>query len=176
MKKLILLFVLCSSGFLCQIATAQISFKINIGLQPAWGPVGYDHVEYYYLPEIETYYYVPTHEYVYLERDRWVTRSYLPLRYRNFDVYRTRKVVINEPRPYMHHKNYKIKYAKWDGRSDQHLIRDSHESKYLEIKDHPEHSKWKGNYNDKGQDQYNKREKENNKGQYKKQKKDKGRD
>jgi hypothetical protein len=75
MKRLILLILLCSSGLLCQTTTAQISFKINIGLQPIWGPVGYDHVEYYYLPEIETYYYVPTRQYTYMERGRWVTTS-----------------------------------------------------------------------------------------------------
>lgn len=165
MKRLILLILLCSSGLLCQTTTAQISFKINIGLQPIWGPVGYDHVEYYYLPEIETYYYVPTRQYTYMERGRWVTTSSLPMRYRNFDVYKARKVVINEPKPYMHHNNYKMKYAKSNDRSHQQLIRDSRDSKYFEIKDHPEHSKWKGNQNDKRQDMNNKREDQNNKGQ-----------
>ena len=165
MKKVILIILLCASGMMCQTTSAQISFKINIGLQPIWGPVGYEHVEYYYLPDIESYYYVPTHMYVYMERGRWITKSYLPIRYRNYDVYKGRKVVINEPRPYMHHNNYKIKYAKSYGHYNQQLIRDSHESKYLEIKDHPEHSKWKGNQNNKREDQYNKREDQNNKGQ-----------
>lgn len=170
MKKLILIIALCTSGLMCQTASAQISFRINIGSQPIWGPVGYDHVEYYYLPEIESYYYVPTRMYFYLERGRWVSRSYLPVRYRNFDVYKSRKVVINETRPYMHHNNYKIKYAKSNVRYNQQSIRDSHESKYLENKNHPEHSKWKGNQNNNRQDQNNKGQKQDNKGQKQNQK------
>ena len=40
------------SGFAFQIVSAQVKvgFSVNIGTQPEWGPVGYDHVEYYYLP------------------------------------------------------------------------------------------------------------------------------
>lgn len=40
-------------------AKAQVSLNINIGSQPVWGPTGYDHVDYYYFPDIDAYYYVP---------------------------------------------------------------------------------------------------------------------
>lgn len=67
MRKLILLIVLCTCGLFSQPTTAQVSFRANISIQPIWGPVGYDHVEYYYLPEVEAYYYVPTHMYFFME-------------------------------------------------------------------------------------------------------------
>jgi hypothetical protein len=58
-------------------------------------------------------------------------------------MYNTRKVVVNEPKPYLHHQDYRAKYASSNERSNQQSIRDSHESKYFENKNHPEHSKWK---------------------------------
>ena len=143
MKKLILLFALCTGGLLCETTFAQVTFRVNIATQPIWGPVGYDHVEYYYLPDIDAYYYVPSHKYIYMENNRWITRSNLPSRYRGQDMYNTRKVVVNEPKPYLHHQDYRAKYASSNERSNQQSIRDSHESRYFENKNHPEHSKWK---------------------------------
>ena len=143
MKKLILLFVLCTSGLLCSTTSAQVTFRVNIGSQPIWGPVGYDHVEYYYLPEIEAYYYVPSRQFTFMENGRWLTRSSLPARYRNFDMYNARKVVVNEPKPYLHHNDYKVKYVSSNVHSNQQAIRDSRDSRYFVNKNHPEHSKWK---------------------------------
>jgi hypothetical protein len=143
MKKLILLFALYTSGLLCVTTFAQVTFRVNIATQPIWGPAGYDHVEYYYLPDIEAYYYVPRHKFIYEENGRWISRSNLPPRYRGHDLYNTRKVVINEPKPYLRHQDYRAKYASWNERSNQQSIRDSHEPRYFENKNHPEHSKWK---------------------------------
>jgi hypothetical protein len=60
MKKIILIVTLLLSGFIFTTATAQIRvrFNVNIASQPVWGPVGYDHAEYYYLPDIDMFYYV----------------------------------------------------------------------------------------------------------------------
>ena len=71
--------------------TAQLTagLNFNIGNQPAWGPTGYDHVDYYYLPDIETYYNVPEHRYYYYEGGRWIGRSQLPPRFHDYDVYRS---------------------------------------------------------------------------------------
>jgi len=143
MKKLIILFVLCTSGLFCQTTTAQVSFRINLGSQPMWGPVGYDHVEYYYLPDIEAYYYVPSHKYIYMENDHWITRSYLPRRYGDYDLYNSRKIVINDARPYLRHNDYRTRYSSSNEQSNQQSIRDSHEGRYFENRNHPEHSKWK---------------------------------
>lgn len=148
MKKLILFTVLCASGLLYQTSFAQGKLNVNIAIQPIWGPVGYDHVEYYYLPEIQTYYNVPLHQFTYQMGNHWMTTSTLPSRYKNFNLYNTRKVVINEPKPFMHHNEYLKRYKSNDRHSNQQIIRDSHDSRYFVIKDHPEHSKWKGDKKD----------------------------
>jgi len=136
---LIIGFVLMPAPVMGQV---RVGLNVNISNQPAWGPVGYEHVEYYYLPDIEVYYYVPTHTYWYFEGGRWVGRNQLPGRYRDFDLYHSYKVVVNEREPYRHHARYRDTYALYRGRRDQDLIRDSHEPRYFASKEHPEHGKW----------------------------------
>src|ERR1700722_15363691 len=101
MKRYIILSAVLLSIFLGNKTFAQVSLQVNIGLQPVWGPVGYDHVEYYYMPDIDAYYYVPGHQYIYFEGGRWVFAAALPPRL-NYDVYKGYKVVINDPKPYLH--------------------------------------------------------------------------
>ena len=144
MKKLALC-ALLAGGFFVHSASAQVkvNLDINIGTQPVWGPTGYDHAEYYYLPEYDAYYDVPGHRYCYWEGGRQVFGPSLPPRY-HADLYKTYKVVINERDPWAHHDEHIHKYADYRKRHDQAVIRDSHEEKYWEVKDHPEHNKWKG--------------------------------
>ena len=33
-----------------------------------WGPGGYDHVDYYYMPDIDAFYKVPTRQFYYFDR------------------------------------------------------------------------------------------------------------
>ena len=80
-------------------AQLSISFGFNLDRQPVWGPTGYDHVEFYYLPDIGVYYNVPQRRYYYNERGRWIYSSRLPSRYRGFDLYNSYKVVLNERAP-----------------------------------------------------------------------------
>lgn len=103
--------LVASATVIYQPAKAQVSLQINIGSQPNWGPRGYDYVDYYYLPEVESYYHVPTRQFVYLERNRWVHRKSLPKHYRNYDLHHGRKVVINQPRPYLQHRVYQSNYS-----------------------------------------------------------------
>jgi hypothetical protein len=149
MKKFIVLFIFVMSAFAYRSA-AQVSVNINIGSQPVWGPPGYDYAEYYYLPDIDAYYYVPQRQFIYLEGNHWIFAAGLPPRYRDFDLYHSYKVVINEPRPYLHHEIYRERYAPYRGRRDQEIIRDRHEEKYWRIKEHPDHDKWKENGHDNG--------------------------
>lgn len=123
---------------------AQISARINfnVGTQPVWGPTGYDRVEYYYLPDIEAYYNVPQQRFYYYEGGRWIGRSRLPSRYRNYDFYHSYKVVVNERQPYRHHSTYRDQYSSYKDRHDQPLIRDSRDSRYFVNKNHPEHNNW----------------------------------
>ncbi len=154
MKKTIFILTILVSGFSFQAATAQLRVNVNIGAQPIWGPVGYDYAEYYYMPDIDTYYYVPGHKYVYLESGRWLFSTSVPSRYRSYDFYNGYKVVINEPTPYRNAVMYRTKYASYKGRHGQENIRNSNDSKYFVIRNHPQHSKFKkgneGNNGNKG--------------------------
>lgn len=110
MKKFILLAALGIAAASYQPAKAQVNVSINIGSQPQWGPRGYNYVDYYYLPEVQSYYHVPTRRFVYLERNKWVHRRALPSRYRHYDLYHGQKIVINKPRPYLEHHIYQTNY------------------------------------------------------------------
>ena len=96
-------------------AKTQISLHVAIGTPPQWGPSGYTDVRYYYLPDVEAYYDVPSSKFIYFNGVSWVHRSYLPVRYKNYDLYRGYKVVMTDYRgnsPYAHFKEHKSKYAK----------------------------------------------------------------
>ncbi|GAA0529780.1 hypothetical protein [Chitinophaga japonensis] len=145
MKRFIILAMLVTGSIAFSAANAQVrvNLNVNIGSQPVWGPVGYDHAEYYYLPDIDAYYYIPGRQFIYLSGSRWIRASALPARYRSYDLYRGYKVVINEPEPWRHADVYRVKYAGYKGRHDQVVIRDSRDSRYYVIKDHPQHKHWK---------------------------------
>ena len=133
MKKILvcLVFITCATATFKK-ADAQIRFNlnVNIGSQPTWGPVGYDHVDYYYLPDIEAYYYVPRHQFIYMSGGRWVFSSSLPPQYRNYDLYSGYKVVMNEPRPYMHFDRDRDRYSRYRGNHSQANIQNSDDRKY----------------------------------------------
>lgn len=136
MKKLILMAFLGTTILLNTNVSAQIN--INISVQPLWGPIGYDKVENYYLPDIETYYSVPTKQFTYLNNGKWVTTTTLPSRYSNYNLYNGYKVVVNGDRPYLNYKKDKVKYVKyknWGGK--QLIIKNSNDKKYYIVKGHP---------------------------------------
>ncbi len=125
MKKLMfMLMVIAGTSFATKVHS-QIRVSVNIGIQPEWGPSGYDHAEYYYLPDIDVYYYVPRHQFIYLEGNNWIFAASLPSRYRHFDLYRGYKVVINDPYPYRRPGYYRSRYSGFRGRHDQDIIRDN---------------------------------------------------
>lgn len=134
--------VIVAGSFLYSNAQLSVHLNANIGVQPAWAPVGYDRADYYYIPDIETYYSVSRRRYVYQRGNRWIFSSSLPPRYRNFDIYHAHKVVINEPDPYFHHEENRRRYAEFRGRHDQEIIRESNDAKYYENRYHPKHREW----------------------------------
>jgi hypothetical protein len=145
MKKIAV--VICFMlGGLVYSASAQVKINVNIGSQPVWGPEGYDYAEYYYLPDVDAYYYVPQRQFVYLNGNKWVFARSLPPSY-NYDLYRGYKVVVNEPKPYLRPAIYREKYGKYKGwYGKQTVIRDSHNEKYYVVKGHPKNvNKNKGN-------------------------------
>jgi hypothetical protein len=133
-------------------AQVGLQFNFNVDRQPAWGPTGYDHVEYYYFPAIEAYYNVPQQRFIYKQGRRWVVAAHLPPRYSGFDVYHAYKVVVNEPRPYRNHRDYRDRYASYRDRHDQQVIRDSRDAKYFVSREHPEHDAWERRQRDNDAD------------------------
>jgi hypothetical protein len=122
---------------------AQISVNVNLGLQPSWGPVGYSSVDYYYIPDVQSYYDVRTTQFIYLSNGAWIRSSRLPNQYRNYDLNRGYKVVLNDyhgSRPYDNYRNHKVKYYKgYKGRPQQSLGYRNH--------DDDNHKSYKGNGN-----------------------------
>jgi hypothetical protein len=144
MKKIIFAAAILFSCLLVKSAGAQIhlSVGINIGNQPEWGPTGYDHADYYYMPDIDSYYDVNAHQYVYFNNNSWIHSESLPPRYANYDVYHGYKVVVNQRTPWMHNDDMRKKYAGYKGRRDQAVIRDSRDNKYR--------NHWKGGHDQQG--------------------------
>ena len=86
---------------------AQVHVSVNIDIHPAWGPSGYNYVEYYYIPEINVYYDLINRVYYYPYRNRWVSAMYLPEPYWYYDFYSLYKVVLNGvARPWRHNRNH----------------------------------------------------------------------
>ena len=113
--KFLKLFVFGLVLFLASATQAQVSVHLNIGTPPQWGPAGYSNVRYYYLPYVEAYYDVQTSMFIYFEGRSWVRRSYLPSRYKNYDLYDGYKVVMKDYHgnaPYYKHREYRTLYPK----------------------------------------------------------------
>lgn len=101
--------------FLGSNSQAQVSVNVNIGTPPAWGPVGYSNVEFYYIPDIECYYDIRFSQFIYFNNGRWIRSRYLPNPYKNYDLYHGHKVVLTDYHgrtPYVYFKNHKVKYYK----------------------------------------------------------------
>jgi len=104
---------------------AQISVNVNLGLQPSWGPVGYSSVNYYYLPDVQAYYDIRATQFIFLSNGVWIRSSNLPRQYRNYDLDRGYKVVLNDyhgSRPYANYRYDRVKYYKgYKGRPQQSI-------------------------------------------------------
>lgn len=177
MKKLLFLILLAAYNLMPSRSSAQVSLNVNIGSQPLWGPTGYDHVDYYYLPDVESYYYVPKKQFIYLNNGSWVFNSALPARYRNYNLYNGYKVVINSPKPYLKFKEQKVKYARYKSNRGQAVILKSDNPKYYVVKGHPKNqfkgkakggqsSSGKGNFKENGKGNSNSGAKGNGKGKH----------
>lgn len=114
MKKLI--FVLSLGLIIGMIninkAEAQVHISVNINVQPAWGPSGYDYAEFYYIPEIDIYYDVVNQLFYYHNRGRWRTSRFLPAAYSYYDFYSLYKVVLNGVHhPWKYNKRHRNLYV-----------------------------------------------------------------
>lgn len=115
-------------------AQMQLGGGTNTASQPLWGPVGYDYVDYYYLPELEIYFDVVQKKFYHLEDGQWKRTSDLPARFREYDIYQLYKVVVNDWQPFNKHQWYKDRYASFRGHRPQQTIRDSRDARYFVVK------------------------------------------
>lgn len=115
MKKILFTTLLFSAIVSFQQSKAQVRFNVNvnIGNRPNWGVPGNYAGDYYYLPEIDAYYDIPRRSFVYLQGNNWVFSTSLPFMYRDYDLYHGYKVVVNEPRPYLHAGFYRNRYSQY---------------------------------------------------------------
>lgn len=121
-KLYIMLIIMLMTG-IHNITYAQTSAKST--MQPMWGPAGYHQADYYYLPDIEAYYSVTSHQFIFLSNGRWLYSSTLPKQFKNYDLYSGYKVVINKPRPFLNFSEDRQLYAKFKNqKGKQILIRD----------------------------------------------------
>ena len=139
MKKIVASACLLLAGIIIipEKSTAQVRVGVNINIsdQPLWRDPGYDYVEYYYLPDVESYYYVPRHEFVYLSNGRWIFSASLPPKYRNYDLYSGYKVVVNRPNAYRYYEQNRVRYT---GRNN---FRNERHDRY-ERHDNGRHNGW----------------------------------
>lgn len=135
MKRLVILGMLGMMGWIPSQATAQVNISVNIGAQPLWGPVGYDYVDSYYLPDIECYYSVPRRQFIYMEGSRWRFSASLPSRYRGYDLYHGYKVVVRDD--YRNFDRHRVMYSRYRNVRNQPIIRYSNDSRYYVVKGHP---------------------------------------
>ncbi|GEC71429.1 hypothetical protein SAMN05443543_10520 [Flavobacterium flevense] len=96
---------------------AQVSVNVNIGapvvVRPAWIPQNHVNVDFYYIPEIQSYYDVNASLYVYLNNGNWVRTRYVPVHYRNYDLNHAHRIALrgyHGSRPYNYYNNHKVRY------------------------------------------------------------------
>src|ERR1700750_1206337 len=101
MKKLLLTAFTIGAFFFTTKSEAQVRVSLNFNVgRPSWGLSAGNQVgDYYYMPEIDSYYDIPHKQFVYLDHNRWVNASSLPYWLNGYDLSRGYKVAVNEPRP-----------------------------------------------------------------------------
>ncbi|MGO3267911.1 MAG: hypothetical protein ACTIK3_14595 [Sphingobacteriaceae bacterium] len=134
-------FVLLGLAF-AQPIHAQVSVNVNVGLQPSWGPTGYEYARYYYMPELDIYYDISNRSYTYYDGRRWASHRTLPKRYRKHNLHRTYKVVINDARPWKNHKRYHKKYRGYSKNYKQISRRDGRSNKKFHKAQRKQHRKF----------------------------------
>ncbi|WP_281225340.1 hypothetical protein [Flavobacterium aquiphilum] len=112
--------------------------NVHIGTPPVWGPVGYDNVDYYYLPDIQMYYDIRASQYIYFGDGRWIRSRYLPAYCRDYDLYHGYKVVLTDYHgrtPYAYYETHRVKYYKgYKGKPQK--MRGPYQVRYEDHDDH----------------------------------------
>ena len=79
--------------------------------------------DYYYLPEADAYYSVSNRCYYYNNGDAWVSATYLPGAYRDYNWRSMRHYEVRAARPYMHADFYRARFngAAFNGRWNRNV-------------------------------------------------------
>lgn len=82
---------------------------------PQWAPDYYQGTRYYYFPDIECYYDIADHDFIFLNNGQWIYVQSISPFYPSFDLYDSYIVVININvyQPWMHHQYYNSHYPKY---------------------------------------------------------------
>ena len=113
MKKFKL--TLCALLIMSLSVKAQVSVNVNIGVPPVWAPVERVETQYYYLPDIDTYYDVPSARFIYIKNGKWFRSAALPYRFKNYKLRGANVIFLTDyvgDSPYSFNKKHKIKYLK----------------------------------------------------------------
>ncbi|EIA07397.1 hypothetical protein [Flavobacterium frigoris] len=125
---------------------AQVSVSLNIGTAPSWGPTGYANVDYYYLPDVQAYYDIRASQFIYFGQGRWVRSRYLPRQYRNYDLNRGYKVVLNDyhgNRPYANfHNDRRTYYKGYRGGNQRTIVQRQDNHRYSNDRNAVNHRKY----------------------------------
>ncbi|MFI5130804.1 MAG: hypothetical protein ACHQFX_12460 [Chitinophagales bacterium] len=112
MKRIYCCLVLFVSVAIVEKAAAQPSLKLdNSQEQPKWAPADNDNADYYFLPDIDTYYYVPRKQFIYQSGGYWTFSRSLPADHKGYDLYSANKVAVNEAGAYRYFAEHKSKYG-----------------------------------------------------------------
>lgn len=132
---------------------AQVAMNFNVGSPPAWAPVGYSEVAYYYLPDLQTYYDVKAKRFIYIKNGAWVKSKYLPQQYKNYNLYKGYKVVLKDylgNKPYSHFHHHKAKYYKGYKGGHQETYRSASDKISKKTSHHKNNSTYKAKVGKKG--------------------------
>lgn len=137
--------------FAASTSQAQVSINVNLGapaviVRPAWVPQNHVNVDFYYIPEIESYYDVNASLYVYLDNGNWCRTRYVPVRYRNYDLNHARRIELrgyHGSRPYTYYNNHNVRY---DNRN--------YNNRYVEGRRYSNNNRYADNYRNDRNDRY----------------------
>lgn len=107
------------------ITACDTPFRITTGItyeNPGWAPPYYSGARYYYFPDIETYYDLSDHSFVYLDNGQWLYAPTLPPVYSGFDLFTGFVITlnINVFEPWKHHHYYVAHYPRYYYRNVYH--------------------------------------------------------
>jgi len=177
MKKIALISAIALSGLLFNNkADAQIRIHVGFNLSPRpvvyeqpapvvveqsgdyCEPTNYDGDEdYYYLPDVDAYYSVPDQCYYYNNGGAWVSATYLPGAYRDYDWRYARRYEVRAPRPFMHAAYYRARYngvafnGHWDRPYNRLYVNNYHYDNYRRFDNHGWNNDYRRNDWNRGQ-------------------------